>query len=73
MPWDNLWSDERTASLRRLVREGLTDPEIADRLGVTVRAVIGKRHRLALKANPRRRGGVLVARTLPMMDEGETL
>ena len=65
---DDAWSDERTAALRRLLREGLTDPDIADRLGVTLRAVIGKRHRLKLDANPRRKAGVLIARTLPSLE-----
>jgi hypothetical protein len=49
-----LWPAERTAMLRRLLRQGLTDPEIAEALGITVRAVLGKRQRLALPVNPRR-------------------
>jgi hypothetical protein len=42
------WSDERTRALRKLVRQGLNDREIAERLGVTSRAVNGKRQRLGL-------------------------
>jgi hypothetical protein len=67
-----LWPAERTAMLRRLLRQGLTDPEIAEALGVTVRAVLGKRQRLALPVNPRRRGRPpLVAITLPALEEQE--
>jgi hypothetical protein len=44
----NPWPDERSAALRRLVRQGLNDREIAERLGVTPRAVNGKRQRLGL-------------------------
>jgi hypothetical protein len=42
------WPAERTAALRKLLRQGLNDREIAERLGVTSRAVNGKRQRLGL-------------------------
>jgi hypothetical protein len=42
------WPAERTAALQRLVRQGLNDREIAERLGVSWRAVNGKRQRLLL-------------------------
>jgi hypothetical protein len=51
-----IWPSERTASLRRLIREGLTDREIAARLDLSLRAVVGKRQRLHLAANPPPRG-----------------
>jgi hypothetical protein len=65
-----MWSDEQTATLRRLVFQGRTDIEIAAALGATLRAVIGKRQREGLSVNRRRQGGVLIARTLPTMDKG---
>jgi hypothetical protein len=66
-----LWPADRTAMLRRLLRQGLTDPEIAEALGVTVRAVLGKRRRLALPVNPRRPRRVPVAIVLPALEEQE--
>ena len=39
------WPPARVDELRRMVKDGKQDPEIAEALGVTVRAVIGKRHR----------------------------
>lgn len=42
------WTDERVAMLRRLHRQGLTDADIANRLGTTPRSVNGKRDRLGL-------------------------
>lgn len=47
------WPEGRTATLRRLFREGLSDPEIAERLNTTCRAVIGKRDREDLLRAPR--------------------
>jgi hypothetical protein len=51
------WPAERTRALRKLVRQGLKDIEIAELLGVTSRAVNGKRQRLGLavgRSRPRR-------------------
>ena len=42
------WPEERAQRLKRLFSNGLTDKQIASELGVTVRAVIGKRRRLRL-------------------------
>lgn len=56
------WTDERVAQLEKLLSDGLTGSEIANRLGgVTRNAVIGKAQRLGLKFkrrsdNPRCRG-----------------
>lgn len=47
------WTDERIAKLRKLWDDGLSASQIADKLGnVTRNAVIGKAHRLGLKARP---------------------
>ena len=47
------WTEDRTATLKRLWAEGKTATEIAAELGGTSRnAVIGKAHRLGLEARP---------------------
>lgn len=47
------WTDERIETLRSLWEKGLTASQIADKLGsVSRNAVIGKAHRLGLKARP---------------------
>ncbi|RME67195.1 MAG: global cell cycle regulator GcrA-like protein, partial [Alphaproteobacteria bacterium] len=47
------WTDERIAKLRKLWDDGLSASQIAQKLGnVTRNAVIGKAHRLGLKARP---------------------
>ncbi|MEX6724444.1 GcrA family cell cycle regulator [Parapedomonas caeni] len=48
------WSDERIELLQRLWEKGLSASQIAEELGegVTRNAVIGKAHRLGLKARP---------------------
>jgi GcrA cell cycle regulator len=47
------WNDERIELLRTLWEKGLTASQIADKLGnVSRNAVIGKAHRLGLKARP---------------------
>ena len=43
------WPQERSNRLRHLFALGTTDQGIAEELGVSVRAVIGKRLRLGLK------------------------
>lgn len=48
------WPDERTATLRRLFADGRSDAEIGRAIGVTARAVIGKRYRLELLRNGRK-------------------
>lgn len=42
------WTDERTALAVKLWQEGLSGSRIAERLGVTRNAVIGKLHRLGM-------------------------
>jgi hypothetical protein len=49
------WPDERIERLRRLLREGLSDPDIAERMGISLRAVIGKRQRLGVRRIDRAR------------------
>ena len=47
------WTDERIEQLRTMWENGLTASQIADELGgVSRNAVIGKAHRLGLKARP---------------------
>ncbi|OGS51717.1 MAG: GcrA cell cycle regulator [Erythrobacter sp. RIFCSPHIGHO2_12_FULL_63_10] len=47
------WTDERIATLKRMWEGGATASQIADELGgVSRNAVIGKAHRLDLKARP---------------------
>jgi GcrA cell cycle regulator len=47
------WTDERIATLTKLWESGATASQIADELGgVSRNAVIGKAHRLGLKARP---------------------
>lgn len=47
------WTDERIEQLRTMWEKGLTASQIADELGgVSRNAVIGKAHRLGLKARP---------------------
>lgn len=47
------WTTARSAMLQRLHRAGRSDPEIAAQLRISLRAVIGKRYRLGLRANTR--------------------
>lgn len=47
-----VWTDERVEELKRLWGEGLTTGEIGKTLGVSKNAVVGKAHRLGLKARP---------------------
>jgi GcrA cell cycle regulator len=47
------WTDERIATLKKMWESGATASQIADELGgVSRNAVIGKAHRLGLKARP---------------------
>ena len=46
------WTNEQVEQLREMWTEGLTANEIAKRLGVTKNAIVGKVHRLCLKARP---------------------
>jgi hypothetical protein len=50
-----LWPEARTERLRRLVRAGVSDPDIAAALGISLRAVIGKRQRLGFRRIERER------------------
>lgn len=56
------WPEAREARLRLMFAAGRTDEAIAQELGVTVRAVVGKRNRLKLKRwNKEASGGALEA------------
>lgn len=46
------WTDEMVEGLRQMWDEGLTANEIAKRLGVSKNSIVGKVHRLCLKARP---------------------
>jgi len=46
------WTNESVEQLRKMWSEGLTANEIAKKLGVTKNAIVGKVHRLCLKARP---------------------
>ena len=46
------WTNEQVDQLREMWAEGLTANEIAKKLGVTKNAIVGKVHRLCLKARP---------------------
>lgn len=51
------WTDERVAQLKQLWEAGVGTAEIGERLGMTKNAIIGKAHRIGLKArraSPRR-------------------
>lgn len=52
MSQNDRWPDERTAQLRVLKRQGLDNETMADRLGVSREAVIGKLWRLGISAKP---------------------
>ncbi len=45
------WPEEKVRRLRTYIAEGLSDSEIARHMGVSRNVIIGKRSRLALKAN----------------------
>ena len=46
------WTEEMVEGLRQMQTEGLTANEIAKRLGVSKNSIVGKVHRLCLKARP---------------------
>ncbi len=59
--WNSSWTEERVEKLKQLVGEKLSARLIADQLGCTRNAVIGKCHRLGLsgrpiQCSPRKRG-----------------
>src|SRR5829696_450698 len=60
-----VWSPERIERLKVLWLEGLSFADIADRLGSTRNAVIGKAHRLGL-CRPKDRTRVSIARPAPV-------
>lgn len=47
-----VWTEERIELLKALWADGLTTGEIGKRLDVSKNAVVGKAHRLGLKARP---------------------
>jgi GcrA cell cycle regulator len=57
MPVNSDWPLERVQRLAALVGAGLGSPEIADKLGVTRNAVIGKCRRLKLQIKTRKSNG----------------
>lgn len=46
------WTEEMVEGLRQMWLEGLTANEIAKKLGVSKNSIVGKVHRLCLKARP---------------------
>ena len=57
------WTDERVALLRELWDSGMGTAEIGERLGMTKNAIIGKAHRIGLRArraSPKRRPARIV-------------
>ena len=46
------WTEEMIDNLKQMWKEGLTTNEIAKRLGVSKNSIVGKVHRLNLKARP---------------------
>ncbi len=46
------WTEEMIDDLKQMWKEGLTTNEIAKRLGVSKNSIVGKVHRLNLKARP---------------------
>ena len=46
------WTEEMIDGLKQMWKEGLTTNEIAKRLGVSKNSIVGKVHRLNLKARP---------------------
>ena len=46
------WTEEMIDSLKQMWKDGLTTNEIAKRLGVSKNSIVGKVHRLNLKARP---------------------
>ena len=46
------WTEEMVEGLQQMWTEGLTANEIAKRLGVSKNSIVGKVHRLCLKARP---------------------
>ena len=48
----NAWTDEMFDQLKQMWKEGLTTNEIAKKLGVSKNSIVGKVHRLNLKARP---------------------
>ena len=46
------WTDEMIEKLKQMWTEGLTTNEIAKRLDVSKNSIVGKVHRLNLKARP---------------------
>lgn len=46
------WTEEMIENLKQMWKEGLTTNEIAKRLGVSKNSIVGKVHRLNLKARP---------------------
>ncbi|MBE1237955.1 global cell cycle regulator GcrA-like protein [Phaeovibrio sulfidiphilus] len=47
-----VWNDDTVERLKKLWADGLTTGDIGKQLGVSKNAVVGKAHRLGLKARP---------------------
>jgi len=62
------WTDERVAELMRLWEAGRSASEIGRLLGVSKNSVVGKAHRMKLKARPSpiKRGGTPTVRRTPV-------
>lgn len=58
------WTNEMKETLRHMWRAGKSRAEIAERIGVSVNAIVGQRDRLGLPARVRRTGGHRVNKPL---------
>lgn len=70
------WTEEMIDSLKQMWKEGLTTTEIAKRLGVSKNSIVGKVHRLNLKARPspiKKKEEVVVAPEVTVAKEEETV
>ena len=66
------WTEEMIDSLKQMWKEGLTTTEIAKRLGVSKYSIVGKVHRLNLKARPspiKKKEEVAVAEPVSVKEE----
>lgn len=71
-----MWTEEKIEKLRQMWEQGKTSNEIAKKLGVTKNSIVGKVHRLCLKARPspiknKDEKAEVVAETLELSVENE--
>ena len=68
------WTEEMINDLKQMWKDGLTTNEIAKRLGVSKNSIVGKVHRLNLKARPspiKKKEEVTTAETPVVKEEKE--